>query len=454
MWNDPINLVEHHRRPSSRLTKNQITGLDQYLNIVWKTRSLFYDEDPEIPLSVKQPFLEFGYDPNGGQVTIKAGKYVGFIQYEGLTIQIIPKLFNEDQADLAFRHLLWWMDYSQRVRFPFTDLLTGSEFISNFPEALIRYFARYTHQLVSTFPYHKYEEMTDTMPYLRGRLNTQAYINTSLSRGNWHQLVCDYEPFLFNNRLNQIIKFVARRLTYLCQQKDTHRDLDKIVFLLDEVDDLPYTAQDCDTVLVSRFFQEYEHCLDMCRFFLTDQYLNRKDDQQRHFCFLVPMDLIYEDFITGVVKTHLENRFKVESQAVDYLATTQPTGNKVFKIKNDLLLTNKASTSKAVTVVDTKYKIRSHNPSDKKAGISQPDLYQMVSYGLRRNSQDVLLLYPVANGQIPESTQEFTVTSVLMANQPIHIRAVDLIVTGESKQAIIDTLLPQLTAAFNLPTNS
>ena len=452
MWNDPINLVEHHRRLGSKLTKDQLAGLDQYLDTVWKTRTLFYDEDPEKPLSVRQPFLEFGYDPDNGQPIIKAGKYVGFIQYEGLTIQIIPKLFDKGQADLAFRHLLWWMDYSQRVRFPFADLLTGSETIESFPEALIRYFARFAHQLVSTAPYHKYEEMTDTMPYLRGRLNTQAYINSSLSRGNWHQLVCDYEPFLFNNRLNQIIKFVARRLTHLCQYPDTHRDLDKIVFLLDEVDDLPCTAQDCDTVLVSRFFQEYEHCLDMCRFFLTDQFLNRTNDHNRHFCFLVPMDLIYEDFITGVVKTHFGDRFTVTSQAVNHLATTQPTGNKVFKIKNDLLLRHKVSG--VVTVVDTKYKVRSHEEADKKAGINQTDLYQMVSYGLRQNTRDVLLLYPVTYGKAPEPPQEFTVDSYLLANhQSIHIRAVDLTVTGESKQTIVATLLPQLTAAFNLPPN-
>ena len=177
--------------------------------------------------------------------------------------------------------------------------------------------------------------------------------------------------------------------------------------------------------------------------------MNRKDDQQRHFCFLVPMDLIYEDFIAGVVKTHLAGRFTVTSQAVNYLATTPADRKQGIQNQDDLLMTDKAS--KSVTVVDTKYKVRSYDTSDKKAGINQPDLYQLVSYGLRQNSRDVLLLYPVAYGKTPDPTQEFTVTSALMANQPIHIRAVDLTVTGESKQAILDFLLPQLTAAFRLP---
>ena len=448
MWSNLIELIEHHRRPIPQLSKEKLAGLSQYLDEVWRTRTLFYDDEPETPVSVRQPFLTFGYDPGQGQVTMQAGKYAGFIQYEGLTIQILPKLFGKGQSDTAFQHLLWWLDYSQRVRFPFTDLLAGNETIDNFPEALIRYFARFTYQLIATSPYHQYEEVTETMPYLRGRLNTQAYVNTSLSRGNWHQLVCDYEPFLFNNRLNQIIKFVARRLGDLCRYPDTLRDLEKVVFLLDEVDDLPATVQDCDAVRLGRFFQGYEQGLAMCRFFLADQYLNRQDAHQRHFCFLVPMDMVYEDFIAGVVKTHLGHRYRVKTQAVDYLAQTGVTGKNVFQIRNDLLLTDKQTG--ASLVVDTKYKVRKYDTTDPRSGISQPDLYQMVSYGLRRNTQEVVLLYPAKYGQEPAPPQAFTVNSVLMDNQPIHISAVDLTVTAPTKQAMVSALVSQLEPALGI----
>jgi 5-methylcytosine-specific restriction enzyme subunit McrC len=449
MWNDPIELIEHHRRPVPALVKDKLDGLEQYLNEVWQTRTLFYDEDPRQPVSARQPFLEFGYEPSKGQVTMKAGRYVGFIQYEGITIQILPKLFGKGQADQAFRHLLWWMDYNNRVRFPFADLLTGNEPVDNFPEALIRYFARYTTELVASSPFHQYEELTETMSYLRGRLNTQAYVTTSLGQGNWHQLVCDHEPFQFNNRLNQIIKYVARQLGNLCRS-ETLRDLERVVFLLDEVDDLPATVQDCDRIQVSRFFQEYEHCLAMCRFFLTNEYLNRQDEQQRHFCFLVPMDMVYEDFIAGVVRTELGHQYRVQTQATDWL-----TGEKVFQIRNDLLLTDERT--KAKLVVDTKYKVRSYEQNDPKAGISQTDLYQMVSYGLRRHTRQVVLLYPRQFGQEPQEPQRFTVNSGLMDNQPIQIQAVDLTVTGqvrtqkEFKEEVVRTVLcGQLTEAFKL----
>jgi len=454
MWDNRIELVENHKLSVPPILKEKLAGLKQYLDTVWQTRTLFYDEGADTPKSIRQPFLTFGYDPGSSQVTITAGKYVGFVQYEGLTIQILPKLFSKNQSDEAFQHLLWWLDYSQRVRFPFTDLLTGSETITSFPEALIRYFARFAYQLVAESPYHQYEEITETMPYLRGRLNTQAYVNASLTQGNWHQLVCDHEPFLFKNRLNQVIKFVARRLGHLCQYPDTLRDLDKVVFLLDEVDDVPCTVRDCDMIRLNRFFDQYERLLDMCRFFLTDQYLNRQDDQQRHFCFLIPMDMVYEDFISGVVKTHLSSRFDVKLQAPGCL-----TEQGIFQIRNDMLLTHKQTGAKLV--VDTKYKVRKYESVDKKVGIIQADLYQMVSYGLRQNARQVLLMYPKAfqpaindiNTAEPPlvDTHAFTVNSGLMDNQPIHIRAVDLTVTGATKQAMVLTLIEQLEQVLGVP---
>lgn len=449
MWDEPTELIEHKSCILPKQLEGKTGELESYLDSVWESRTLFYDNDPEKPVPKRQPFLRF--ELSHGRATMKAGQYVGFIQFEGHTIQILPKLFSPGQADIAFRHLLWWLDYGQRVSFPFINLSTGSEPVENFPEALIRYFAKFTHQLISSQPYHQYQEMTESMSYLRGRLNTQSYINASLSRGNWHRLVCDHEPHLFNNRLNQIIKHVTRQLANICSQTNTRQDLERILFVLDEVDDLPCTVQDCDTVQLNRFFQEYESCLDMCRFFLSHQYINRQTDQQSHFCFLVPMDRVYEDFITGVIanQEHVGQLFnEIKPQAKGWL-----TEQEIFQIQNDLLLTLLDKKSKVV--VDTKYKVRKYEVADQKMGISQPDMYQMISYALRRNTREVVLLYPSMYGQEPAQPQTFTVNSGLMDNQPIQIQAIDLTITGEVKtqeefnqQVVHGPLLTQLTQAF------
>ncbi|GAA4448680.1 McrC family protein [Nibrella saemangeumensis] len=388
-----------------------------------------------------QPFVTFEYAGKECGPRLKAGKYIGFIRYEGITIEILPKLFNVDQADEAFRHLLWWLHYCRNIRFPFTDLLSDAERVDDFPEALIGYFARDAYSLVTTQPYHQYEETTEVLPYLRGRLNTQEYIRESLSRGYWQQLVCDHEPFLYNNRLNQIIKYVTRRLSGLCRFPDTYRWLEKILFALDEVDDVPVNARDCDRIHLSRFYAEYEICLDMCRFFLADSYLNRQEAHQRHFCFLLPMEYVFEDFIAGVSQMHFSDRFIVQSQAKDWL-----TDQRVFQIRNDLLLTQR-NTRKQM-IVDTKYKRRDQSSNDAKQGISQTDLYQMVSYSLRRATDQVLLLYPCAYGKVPSPPARFTVSSDLLNIKALNLRAVEIDITGNSREEMIHQVKQQLNTAF------
>jgi 5-methylcytosine-specific restriction enzyme subunit McrC len=431
-------LIEHELSTEPLPKDFDVAGLKQYLNEVWTNRFVFDEGEIEEGRSVQQPFLRFEFGDQNSGAYIRAGKHVGFIQYEDITIEILPKLFQKEEADEAFRHLLWWLHYCQKIRFPFTDLLSDSDSLNDFPEALIGYFARYTYNLISTQPYQHYEECTEAMPFLRGTLNTQAYIRDSVSRGYWHEFVCDYSPFVFNNRLNQIIKYVARRLTYLCRLPDTHRWLEKVLFLLDEVDDVFCTITDCDTIHLNRFFHEYEICLDMCRFFLSDSYLNRQEAHERHFCFLLPMEYVFEDFIAGITQLHFSKEFIVKPQAPGWL-----TDRGEFQLRNDLLLTNRQT--KKQWIVDTKYKIRDTRNQDSKKGVSQSDLYQMISYALRRGTDQVVLLYPCRFEKLPGEVAHFSVSPENIKIQAIHIQAFDVPITGlargEIEARVVQSLL-------------
>ncbi|HEV7350178.1 McrC family protein [Telluribacter sp.] len=421
-------LIEHELSADPLPRDFDVAGLKQYLNEVWVSRFVFDETQNDEEKSVLQPFLRFEFGDQNQGAYLRAGKYIGFVQYENITIEILPKLFRKEEADAAFRHVLWWLHYCRNIRFPFADLLSGSDRIDDFPEALVGYFARYAYHLVSTQPYQHYEECTEAMSFLRGTLNTQAYLRDSVNRGYWHEFVCDYVPFVFNNRLNQIIKYVSRRLTHLCRLPDTYRWLEKVLFMLDEVDDVYCTPEACDSIHLNRFFHEYEACLDMCRFFLSNSYLNRQDAHERHFCFMLPMDYVFEDFIAGIAQLHFHREFTVKPQAVGWL-----TDQKVFQLRNDLLLVHKTTAKKLI--VDTKYKLRDMKSKDSKEGISQPDLYQMIAYALRRETEEVVLLYPCRFGSDP-ALAHFSVSSGMLITEPIHIRAMDVPVTGIGREEI------------------
>ncbi|GAB3049067.1 McrC family protein [Spirosoma pulveris] len=431
-----INIGEHQTYLLPTDHGLDLAGLQTYLTDVWQARRWGETTVAEGP--PRQPLLQIGYNAQK-QPYLKADKYVGFIQYEGQTIQIVPKLFNDSDVGRAFQHLLWWLSYCRRIEFPFTDLLSDNVSVDDFPEAILLHFARHTYRLVSEQPYHRYEEVTATMSVVRGRLNTRQYVDSSLSRGNWHHLVCDHEPFVFNNRLNQVVKFVARLLSHVCRTTQTQQELEKLLFILDEVEDRPATAADCDTLHLNRFYAPYVQCIDMCRFFLSDSYLTQPDTQRAHLCFLLPTDYLFEDFIFGVLESCTNGNVKVHPQQGAWL-----TREKVFQLRSDLILTYPDGQR---LIVDTKYKVRAKVPGQKE-GIQQSDLYQMITYALRQVATDVVLLYPLGFGQTDSKESKFHIDSDLLIPSAIRIRAYDIPITGLTKQAMIANLTTYLKRLF------
>lgn len=392
-------LAEHERSTDCLPAGFDVAGLQAYLRTAWDRRLLWDDETAEPPKG--EPLLSVEY---GGK--LRAHNYVGLVQWNGLRVEIYPKLFGDGPPDGRrwFGHLLWWLSYCRRVRFPFAGVMTELAHVDDLPEAIIAHFARFSHRVLSSQPYSRYQETTEILPYVRGRLHTGAYVRESLSRGMPHQLVCEHEPFVYDNRLNRIIKYVARQLSQVCRFGETYHALNRVLFLLDEVNDMPAVVTDCDGLFLNPIFEDYTDVLAMCRFFLSQSYLDLTDTSQSNYCFLVPMEYVFEDFLHGFIEEELGDEYKVEYQKTGWL-----TDEKVFQLRHDLFLTHR--TTGRHLIVDAKYKLRADEERDKKAGIAQSDMYQLVSYALRSGCRMGLLLYPARDGAAVPEPIHFTVSS-------------------------------------------
>jgi 5-methylcytosine-specific restriction enzyme subunit McrC len=115
------------------------------------------------------------------------------------------------------------------------------------------------------------------------------------------------------------------------------------------------------------------------------------------------MDYVFEDFIFGFMETQLNNieglkNLKYQKSDL-YLAqlyeNEQIVKDKVFNLQHDIYF----EYMKKKIIADTKYKIiydpdNDTKDPDYKHGVSQADLYQLVSYAIRRKATDLYLLYP------------------------------------------------------------
>jgi 5-methylcytosine-specific restriction enzyme subunit McrC len=399
-----IILKEHQYAPLPKGFDTQ--AFIDYLDEVWKNRLVFGEGDMQIAdtgeYSTNQPFFSFTYD---GQ--IKAKNYVGFTHWEGYRFEVLPKVFGEQGSQDLWPHLTYWLSYCRNIHFPFSSLDTVFQETSDFPEALIQTFALFTRSIVQNQPFSQYEDVIEVSPSMKGKLDFNRYLNQQFSKGSPHRLVVEHSPLRFNNLLNQIIKSVATRLQGVCRFESTFHLLQDILFQLEEVDTTYITAADCDRVHINRLFEEYAQVLDMCRFFLREGQLSDEMGAYQNFSFMIPMEVVFEDFVAGFLEAHFSDRFEVSYQSRGWL-----TDELVFQLRYDILLRDRSSGQELI--IDTKYKIR--QKKDSKQGIRQGDMYQMLAYAVRRGCDRVLLLYP---GDAP--IDSFSISSEMFSGGPIRI---------------------------------
>lgn len=381
-----------------QITVKDRNGLEGYLLYLWQDyKNLWVDENPEnenLNNPNYQPFISFDGEKS------KANNFIGFINYNDDSLEIYPKVFQNMQnlnKDLMHRHLFFWFSYCKKIKFPFNQSFLDNFEIDRFPELIIYLIGKQINETVSEKPYSAYEEVEEALLTPRGKINFNRYTN-SLSYGRHQFIDCDYEPFVYDNKVNRIIKYCVRLLLTQTIIPETQRILNEIIHILDEVEDQSCSINQLNQIRVPALFDQYEDVMQCCRMILENQIYSHAEYEMKNWSLLFPMEYVFEDFISGFLKDHFSKDFEIESQKSELYLHQNP---KTFNLQHDILLTNKKTNEKVI--IDTKYKPRwDLKQSDNKKGVSQADMYQMISYAYRRGTNKVILLYPNTSENLPE----------------------------------------------------
>lgn len=394
--------------------------LKQLLKTIWVDRHIEGgDEELQEGIDSKyQPFLQFDDD------TIRANNYIGFIQNDNELLEIYPKVFRhleDPDKNLMLQHIFYWFSYCRKWRFPFNRASLDNSEIDKFPELIIYLIANQFLETVSNHPLMQYQQIEETLTVPKGSLNFNRYINRGLVNGNYHLIECDYEPFVFDNKVNRAIKYCTRLLMDQTKFSENQRLLQEIVFILDEVEDTPISINDVNTTKFNNFYTDYTMVLEMCKTILNQQIYSSRSYDMSQWCLLFPMEYIFEDFLAGFLETHFSDHWKVEYQKSDEYLSTNPIA---FNLQHDIFLTSRDGTNRKI-IVDTKYKLRDLTEGDKKAGVSQSDLYQVVSYGYRRGCKEVILIYPNQGEELNQPIS-FEVQSGFEGKEIINVKVCEI----------------------------
>lgn len=410
-----VNLFEYINK--EEFPKKHFDDLEVFLDDIWAKRekSSFYFTEEENKVE-QQRFIQFLHKNN----TLKSNKYVGVIHFEGKTINLLPKIFynsqnEESNVSAINKHVLWWLSYCRKLKFP--NYLSGlNSERADFFEILIYLFSKFTRVLLNSSIYQKYTEVNRELSFVKGRIDFNSYIQNNLSRGRNHKISCEYDAFMMDNEFNRCVKFVSKLLLSHTKENQSRRNLSDILFILDEVKDVSVSSDKMKRMTFNPMFSDFETVRDYCVLFLENSVSFNYKHSLKLFAFLLPMEYVFEDFIFGFIDKELGN---VKAKAQD--TSTYLAERNIFQLKPDLIL----RIGDKKLIADTKYKIVYSDEKDPKKGISQNDLYQMLAYAVRFKINDIILFYPNTITNYQDKVSELEIVDEF-SKKTIHVRSYQL----------------------------
>jgi 5-methylcytosine-specific restriction enzyme subunit McrC len=334
---------------------------------------------------------------------IRARNWVGVIQVQGLTVEILPKIeLLDDQT--TRRNLVYMLSVCGAL--PIRDRDLAAMGLDRLPliEALI---AKYAQRLLTELqrgPDQAYVRREENSAFVRGKLLLPEHLR--LNAFNAERVYVAYDELRVDTGLNRVLKNVSRLLLARTRIPWTQRCLSEAVQHLDEAADVAIELHHVEMVHLTRNNERFRDLLEFCRIVVAGVGLLPRSGKVRTFSLLFPMDVVFEDFIARSLRRCAEQlgvlREQIHAQARGRRRwlLRDADGNGRFRLKPDILIDGPDGRPR--TILDTKWKRLTPDGQDARNGVNQSDIYQLYAYAHRFGAVDNILLYPRVPGVSPK----------------------------------------------------
>ena len=392
-------IIKNENLPATWQTSNTQSEMERFLQLNWEQRLAFYNDEK---VESKQQFLDF--KSNGD---IRTNNYIGTIVFKDEQLNIFPKIFrndidddstNELTLDHLMKNLVNWIEYCNKIEYPYITIKAELENCNNLRELFVTVFSKYVLSILEKISYHQYIEKVEDVSTIKGKFDIKDYYCKKFISGNLTKFNCSYSEFVFDNLLNQIIKYTCKLLLNNVVPSNQKR-LRDIILKLKDVSDVPCIPSDCDKIKLSKMNYHYKIIVSMCKVFLLNKNSNFNVDNTNSFCFLFPSEMLFEGFVGGYIQSLL-GKGSVKLQASDEyifddVVFDGVSFGKKFRMRHDIMIEQ----NNKLFIIDTKYKqipkFTNTSIYDILNYIHESDIYQVSYYALSRGMDEAYLVYPM-----------------------------------------------------------
>jgi 5-methylcytosine-specific restriction enzyme subunit McrC len=329
-----------------------------------------------------------------GAIEMRARGIAGTLSTKDFVLDISPKFVPSGQQEWS-NCLLMLVRYAHPRHIVFSRgiyLDTASlSFIDLLAMAFIDAFqAGFSNQLIQIY---KVQEVA--LPTLRGRLNIQRQVRSYFQRP--HLMECDVDQLDSNNAYNNLLKWGAQTLAASVRSAVLRRRLDELDRKLPGSSNVELAIRH-PVITPPPQFRAWEPALDICSLlFSGGAHANNRGTNQG-YSFVFNMERLFEYFIENLLKRSVSkvlNCILTSHRQVSTLYARSKTTTRSFYSKPDNLLTEG---TRAVAVVDAKYKRLSDTQGIKNRKPQNQDVYELVAAMTAHQCKIGLLVYPKVSG--------------------------------------------------------
>lgn len=310
---------------------------------------------------------------------IRFGSYVGVIQIGGLTIEILPKADNNENADtnLWQNVLLIMLKVCKKIQ---VESISETQLKKRYHSILDVYFELYLNEverLVKKGLIKKYRKNQSNQNALKGKLLFAQNIQQNLVHKE--RFYCEHQVYDQNHLLHQILyKGLLILKTFV---NDSLKDkLNRLLFDFQDFDNINIQKKHFEKIIIDRKNHDYQKAIDIAKIIILNYSPSLNYGNENLLTLLFDMNALWEEYIFRILQKHKTDEIEVSFQNSDKFWESK-------RIRPDIVLKTKDETF----VIDTKWKIiEANNPSD-------DDLKQMFVYNLHWEAEKTLLLYPKIN---------------------------------------------------------
>lgn len=337
---------------------------------------------------------------------IVARQMVGMVAAKNCSLEILPKVdpdtVDTETPDAVRNRLVRMLDVALGL-----DLNIGREAAIDTQshtllEVLIRTFADKLLAEVRRGLPRLYRQCEDDLPALRGRLDVTRQFTRNAVRPD--RLACRFDQLDDDTPLMRVMASAVVFLGKHARLTETRRKLDELRHVFAAIPQLPLARLPWKEVRIDRTNRRWGSL------FRLAQLLLRRNWQATHhavrapegFSLLFPMNDLFEKYVAAMMRRALaKSGIEVVDQGGHRACLGAFTGEHlesgdVFRTKPDIMLRREGQ---ILAIIDTKWKKLARNPLDRKHGVSQADVYQLMAYARLYPTRELMLLYPGIPGE-------------------------------------------------------